>query len=125
MMPRAFSDDLRNRMVKAVENGSSCHGVAERFDVAPSTVIKLMQRFKTTRSVAPKQMGGYRKSNLAGCEAKVSELIRETPDATLDELVALLRKAKYKTSRSGLWRFLEGLGLSFKKNAARQRAGSA
>ena len=124
-MPRALSNDLRARMVKAVENGESRKAVAKRFDVAPSTVIKLMQSFRATGSHEPKQMGGYKKSKLAGHKALVSSLIAEVPDATLDELVARLAKARVKTSRTGLWRFLDGLGLSFKKNSARRRTGPA
>ena len=114
-MPRPLSNDLRIRMVNAVQNGESRHAVAERFDVAPSSVIKLMQAFEATGSHEPKRMGGYKKSKLAGHEALVCGLIAEVPDATLDELVARLRKARVKTSRTGLWRFLDGLGLSFKK----------
>ena len=112
-MPRPLSNDLRIRMVNAVQDGETRHAVAERFDVAPSSVIKLMQVFEATGSHQPKRMGGYRKSKLAGHEALVCGLIAEVADATLDELVARLRKARIKTSRTGLWRFLKQLGLGF------------
>ena len=92
-MPRPLSNDLRIRMVNAVQNGESRHAVAERFDVAPSSVIKLMQAFEATGSHEPKRMGGYKTFKLAGHEALVCGLIAEVPDATLDELVARLRKA--------------------------------
>ena len=49
-MPRPLSNDLRIQMVNAVQNGESRHSVAERFDVAPSSVIKLMQAFEATGS---------------------------------------------------------------------------
>ena len=106
-MPRPLSNDLRIRMVNAVQNGESRYAVADRFDVAPSSVIKLMQAFEATGSHEPKQMGGYKKFKLAGHEALVCGLIAEVPDATLDELVTRLAKAKLKTSRTGLWRFSE------------------
>ena len=121
-MPRPLSNDLRIRMVNAVQNGESRHAVAERFDVAPSSAIKLMQAFEATGSHEPKRMGGYKTFKLAGHEALVPGWVEEVPDAALDELVARLAKAKLKTSRTGLWRFLKQLGLSFKKNSARQRA---
>ena len=41
-MPRPLSDDLRIRMVNAVQNAESRHAAAERFDVAPSPVIREM-----------------------------------------------------------------------------------
>ena len=97
-MPRPLSNDLRIRMVNAVQNAESRHAAAERFEVAPSPVIKLMQAFEATGSHQPKPMGGYKKSKLTGHEALVCSLIAEVPDATLDELVARLSKAKLKTS---------------------------
>ena len=52
-MTQALSLDIRKRMAKAVDAGSSCNAVAKRFDVAPSTVIKLMSHIKVTGSPAP------------------------------------------------------------------------
>ena len=60
-MVQAFSIDIHKRMVKAVEAGASRNSVAKRFDVVVSTVVKLMQHAKTTGSLLPKRMGGYRK----------------------------------------------------------------
>ena len=124
-MVQAFSIDIRKRMVKAVETGASRNSVAKRFDVAVSTVIKLMQHAKATGSLLPKRMGGYRKHKLAAHDAVVRELLLATPDATLDELVVVLGKRRIKASRSGLDRYLGHIGWSFKKNPARIRAGQA
>ena len=65
-MPRPWSVDLRIRMVNAVQNAESRHAAAERFDVAPSPVIKLMQAFEAAGSHEPKRMGGYKTFKLAG-----------------------------------------------------------
>jgi putative transposase len=112
-------------MAKAVAAGASRNSVARRFDVAASTVIKLMSHAKATGSLAPKKMGGYRKYKLAAHDAVVRELLQARPDATLDELVADLGKRRIKASRSGLDRYLRHIGWSFKKNPARIRAGQA
>ena len=45
-MPRPYSDDLRERAIEAVESGASRHEVADRFDVAPSSVINWMRRWQ-------------------------------------------------------------------------------
>jgi len=74
-MVQAQSPDVRKRMVKAVDAGSSRNAVAKHFDVAPSTVIKLVVYVKTTRSVAPKKIGSYRKHKLAAHDAVVRELL--------------------------------------------------
>lgn len=121
-MPRPLSLDLRERLVEAVNTGLSCNAVAKRFAVAPSSVIKLMQAYRETGSFAPKRMGGYRKAILAPHEATVKALVAETPDATLAELLAALRKKRIKVSRSALAAFLVCLRLTFKKNRTRQRA---
>jgi putative transposase len=124
-MVQALSLDIRRRMAKAVDGGESCNAVAKRFDVAPSTVIKLKQHEKTTGSLAPKRMGGYRKHKLAAHDAVLRELLRATPDATLEELVVELGKRRIRTSRSGLDRYLKHIAWSYKKNSARIRAEQA
>jgi putative transposase len=100
----------------------SCNATAKQFSVAVSTVIKLMQARKATGSLAPKQMGGYRKAILAPHEGTLKALVAATPDATLAELGQSLRKKKIKVSRSALAAFLKRARLTFKKNPARLRA---
>jgi putative transposase len=124
-MVQPLSIDIRKRMAKAVDAGASRNAVAKRFDVAASTVIKLMQHAKATGSLKPKKIGGYRKHKLCPHDQVVRELVAATPDATLDELVAELGRRRIQTSRSGLDRYLGHIGLSFKKNAARLRTGPA
>ena len=91
-MVRPLSNDLRERAVKAVESGESCHAVAARFDVAVSSVVKWRQRYRATGSVAPGKMGGHRKPVLEPHRAFIVERIRQTPHLTLhglkDELAA-------------------------------------
>jgi putative transposase len=93
-----LSLDIRKRMAKAVSVGASRNSVAKRFDVAASTVIKLMQHAKATGSLVPKRMGGYRKYKLAAHDELVRELVKATPDATLGELVEDLGKRGIETS---------------------------
>ena len=124
-MPRPLSNDLRARIVRAVEEGASRNATAKRFAVSVSTVIKLMQAFRATGSHEPKRMGGYRKAILAGHKDKVIALVAARPDATLDELVRQLRALRITVGRSTLARYLNRIGLRFKKNSARQRTGPA
>ena len=60
-MPAPISMDLRLRIVRAVERGSSIRAAARRFAVSPSAAIKLMQRVRTTGSAAPARYGGQRR----------------------------------------------------------------
>ncbi|WP_176533523.1 MULTISPECIES: helix-turn-helix domain-containing protein [Bradyrhizobium] len=66
-MGRAYSDDLRERVVRAViKGGLSRHQAAAQFGVAISTAINWVQRFHETGSVKPDQIGGYRPKKIAG-----------------------------------------------------------
>lgn len=60
-MTRPLSNDLRERVVGAVEAGESCRSVAARFGVAVSSAVKWSQRYRASGSVAPGKMGGHRK----------------------------------------------------------------
>ena len=69
-MPAPMSLDLRRRIVRAVEGGSSIRAAARRFAVSPSAAIKLMQRVRATGCVAPARFGGQRRPLLAPHEAE-------------------------------------------------------
>src|SRR3954469_13017754 len=61
MMTAALSQDLRERIVHAVEDGSTIRQAARRFAVSASAAIKLMQRARRTGSTAPAKIGGARR----------------------------------------------------------------
>src|ERR1700727_3040625 len=66
-MGRPYSDDLRERVVKAViKGGLSRHEAAAQFGVGISTAINWVRRFLETGSVKPDQIGGYRPKKIAG-----------------------------------------------------------
>ena len=84
--------DLRLRIVRAVEGGSSIRAAARRFAVSPSAAIKLMQRVRATGSAAPARYGGHRRPLLAPYGTELRRLVATTPDITLAELQAALRR---------------------------------
>ena len=65
-MPRAYSLDLRERVVGLVASGEPCRAVAELFDVSVASVVKWSQRARATGSAAAKPMGGKRPYLLEG-----------------------------------------------------------
>ena len=89
-MARPLSLDLRERIVQAVEAGSSRREAAEQFAVSVSCAIKLLQRWERTGSAAPAAMGGKKPFALAAHVDRVIALLAAQPDATLDELHAQL-----------------------------------
>jgi putative transposase len=118
-MTAPVSNDLRERVVAAVLAGESCRAVASRFGVAVSSVVKWSQRYRTTGSVAPAKMGGYRKRVLEPHRAFIIERINQTPHLTLHGLKDELAARGVKVSHDTVWQFLRREGLRFKKNAVR------
>ena len=67
-MTRPYSDDLRSRAVAAVEGGMSRRQAAKMFSVGVSSVIRWVQRHRSTGSVSPAPMGGDRGSRIVGAD---------------------------------------------------------
>ena len=124
-MARAYSMDLRERVVAAVEReGLSRHEAAARFGVAPSSAIKWVRRFRATGSVAPGQIGGHKPRVLRGPH-RAWLLERTARDFTLRGLVAELAERGVKVDYRQVWEFVHAEGLSFKKKRAARRTASA
>lgn len=114
-MGRPYSEDLRVRIVAAVEAGASCSAAARQFGVSISCSIKLLQRWRRTGSVAPAARG-KKPYALADDEVLVRELVAACPDMTLDELHAELGRRGIQVGRSSIGRFLLACGLTLKKS---------
>jgi transposase len=116
-MPAPISLDLRLRIWRAVEQGSSIRGAARRFAVSPSAAIKLMQRVRATGSPAPARSGGHRRPLLAPYEADLERLVEAIPDITLAELQAeLQRRFGIIAGLSTIHNTLRRIGLRHKKS---------
>jgi transposase len=122
-MGRPFSQDLRTRIVAAVEAGASRNKAAKQFAVSVSCVVKLMQRFYRTGRIEPAPRG-KKPYALAEHEATVRELIAECPDLTIDELHQALGKRGIQVSRSAVNRFLQKCRLTFKKSRSTRPSSS-
>ena len=116
-MTASLSQDLRRRLVRAVEEGSSARQAAARFDVSASAAIKLVRRVHRTGSTEPAKVGGYRKPLLAGHEALLRELTDTRKGITLTEIRdALVARGIAPGSLTTIWSSLRRLGLSHKKS---------
>jgi len=120
-----LSQDLRKRLVRAVEQGDSARGAAARFAVSASAAIKLVRRVRETGSTEPSKIGGHRKPLLAGQEDLLRELVATRKGITLAEIgEALTARGIPPVSLSTIWWALRRLGLTHKKSVARRRARS-
>lgn len=118
-MTAPLSNDLRARVVAAIEAGESRRSVAARFGVAVSSAVKWSQRFRATGSVAPGKMGGHRKPILEPHRSFIVERIDQMPHLSLHRLKEELAARGVKVSHNAVWQFLRREGLRFKKNAVR------
>jgi putative transposase len=126
-MTRPYSQDLRERVVAAVERqGFSRNQAAARFGVAVSTAVHWVRRYRSTGSLAPSQIGGYKPKTLRGEHAEWLVSRCREKDFTLSQLVVELQQERgLKVDRHSVWEFVHAEGLSFKKKPVRQGAGSS
>jgi transposase len=109
--------DLRKRVLRAWDAGLDAEAVAAKYEVSRAWVHRLVQRRRETGEIAPRQQTTFRRRILAHQEAQLAALIAARPDATLIELRAALPTA---AALSTLWRAIERLDLTVKKNRARR-----
>lgn len=86
MTMKAYSIDLRSKIVDAYERGNtSIRKVAVQFGVAKSYVQKLLQQKKTQGHLEPKKQGGAIKGKLDDYSSELAFIVQSYPDATLSE----------------------------------------
>jgi transposase len=119
-MTAPLSADLRQRLVRAVEAGSSARAAAHRFAVSATAAATLMRRVRATGSTAPAQIGGYRRPLLAGHEELLRQLTTAKPGLTLAELRAALAGHGIAVGAlTTIWTTRRRLGLRHKKRRSR------
>jgi putative transposase len=125
-MTAPLSRDLRERIARAVVEGSSIQQAAERFAVSPSAAIKLMQRVRRTGSTAPAKMGGHRPPLLQAHADDLRAITSAKAGITLREIKAALgERGLAVKALSSIADMLHRLDLSHKKVAQGGRAGPA
>jgi transposase len=108
----AYSLDLRQRVLADCDRGLSTRVVATKYSVSESWVRRLKQRRRQTGEVAPRVPTPGPAPSWDAYAEKLREAIRQTPDATLEELRGRLQLT---AALSTLWRAVAALGLSVKK----------
>jgi transposase len=83
-----YSQDLRQRILETVERGEgSLRQIARRSLVSLSFVTRLLQLHRSTGSLQPRPHGGGNPAKLGPQDLeRLRELVRQQPDATLEEL---------------------------------------
>ena len=114
-MPKAYSGEMRERVIAEVESGASRREAAEEFAVSASTAVIWVKCFRQTGRCAAKPRGGSI-SPLEKHADFLLGLIEKQPDLTLDEVVLAMRKHKIPGGRTAVWRFFKRHKITFKKS---------
>ena len=116
-MAKYLSEDLRIRVIRAVEGGMSRNAAARRFGVSIASAVRWMTAYLQTGQTAPKPRGGDRRSGRIEAQSDLlMQAIAQTPDITLAELRQRLVEERGEVfAISTIHDFYRRHGVTFKK----------
>jgi transposase len=116
-MAGAYSQDLRERVIAAIEVGASCRTAAARFAVSVATVVNWRRRWLDTGTAAAKPMGGATNTRIKGENAAwLLGVVAAQDDLTLRAMQDRLREERGVSAAIGsIWRFLKANKITLKK----------
>jgi transposase len=116
---QAYSDDLRERVLAAVDSGMAVRRVAPIFRVSIAYIYKALARRRATGETSARPQRSHRSRDLAPHHAAIDAKVVAEPDTTLEELRAwMLATHGVSVSVGGMWNTLDRLGLTVKKRLA-------
>ena len=119
---QSYSQDLRDRVLWALDRGERPTVIARRLEVSRVWVYRVRDREQKLGQRTSFPIGGHRRSRVAEMEAVLRAWIEKEPGLSLVELCQRLVEQGVSIKIGALWHQLNKWGLTFKKNAARQRA---
>jgi transposase len=118
-MSRAYSDDLRSRIVDAVaQEGLSPPAVAARFAVSLASVKRYLKQWRTTGDLAPRPHPGRHRAIPPREHDRLIALFAADPDARLADYCARWEaETGVGVSASTMCRAQQRVGWTVKKRA--------
>jgi transposase len=120
-MRKTLSLDLRERILAGCDEGKfTRQQIADRYRVSLGMVKKLLAQRKKTGDIAARHRYAGRKPLFSAAHRRhLGRLIEEQPDITLAEMREAL---ELKCTLPAIYYVLRGMKLTYKNNAARERA---
>jgi len=114
---QSYSQDLRARVLAAIDGGMSARSAASVFRVSVSYIYKALLRRRRTGEVSASSGRGHRPRKLTlAQEAALAGHIAAHPDITLAALQTwLAAEHAVRLSNGAMWSAVDRLSLSFKK----------
>jgi len=107
---KAYSMDLRQRVIDDCDAGLGTKAVAQKYSVSPAWVRRLKQHRRERGDIVPRTGGGFRSRKID--PRRLRELVEAQPDATLEEL---RQRLDVGCSAWAVGKALRKLGMTFKK----------
>lgn len=118
-----YSDDLRRRIVRAIEAGETLNAVAQTYEVTVATVTTYVRKQAAGTLFTRIKPVGRRPTVQAEYEAVLLESVEKRPDATLQEHAdELFQRTALRITYRTVDRLLTKHQITYKKNAGRVRA---
>lgn len=126
-MARAYSSDLRKRVIDAIRSGVSTRAAARRFAIGISTAGSWHRAWRATGSLEPGRQGKPKVSKLDPHEAFILSLVDTTDrDITLAEIAARLEvEHGVRTCAASVHAFFKKRDITFKKRRRTQPSSNA
>ena len=124
-MGYCYGNDLRRRVIDAIDGGLSARAAAVWFSVAPSTAINWHRQWRERGTIAPARQGKPPRSSLDAHEAFILGLVEETKDIALPEIAErLVDERGLRVHPTTIWYFLSKRGLTHKKRRGTRQSKS-
>ena len=113
---RAYSVDLRERIIKKWRAGNSKIGIARLLDVSLNTVKRCIKRYEASGSLERPERKQRRKRIGPEAQARLIEQLQTHDDYTLQQHVALwYDQHQMKVSLATMWRAIDAAQWTYKK----------
>ncbi len=114
---RAYSEDLRQRIVRAVETGMARAEVARLFAVSERTIKRYLRQWRTAGNLSPAVSTGRRRTIAPADHARVRAQLADAPDATLAMQCARWEQTTGVAVSASTWcRLRQRVGWTHKKS---------
>jgi transposase len=122
---KSYSQDLRERVFAAADDGEPVGRIAAMLRVSVAYVSKVLTRRRLTGQTTARPQRCHLMPKLSGLLTAIEAQVANRPDATIAELRAWLLETQKVSASTGLInKTLAGLDLTFKKVPPRRRAGA-
>jgi transposase len=123
---RAYSQDLRDRVLSALDRGMKAREIVSMFQVSLAYIYKANIRRRDTGETCARPQRGHVALKLSGHEEALRAKVADQPDVRISDLRAWAQaELGISISHASMWKMLDRLGLTYKKRPSMPASKSA